>query len=216
MNLRHIKRWFGRVKDGFAKYAAPFAGQPITYVEVGTWIGDSALWVCENVLTHPDSQGIGIDPYEPDHKRGQEEIDRIKHAAAERLKPFSNWEWWYEKSHIALRSYGRLSIDQPIDLLYLDGQHNAHDTLLDFAYAFPHLREGSVVILDDYSIGVRQTRRDGIPRVPEAYRAILSAFALFVEPIEGGELQRALRIKRPVRVGELLTFTDYEEYRGKK
>jgi len=59
-----------------------FAGQPITYVEIGCWEGMSASWVAENVLTHEDSRGYGIDPYE-ELKRGMLDDGNVRHTQKE-------------------------------------------------------------------------------------------------------------------------------------
>jgi hypothetical protein len=45
---------------------SPFKGKPdIQYLEVGLYEGRSALWVLENVLTHPSARLTGIDPFGP-------------------------------------------------------------------------------------------------------------------------------------------------------
>lgn len=200
-----MPNWFQKVKREFSTIVSPFKGRPILYVEIGCFEGDSAEWVAKNILTHPGARGIGIDDYAPDRKRGPAEIDAVKQLAIKRLAPYPRWSWRFEKSQDVLRrnSWGT----RPIDLLYIDGSHNAHDVVLDFAYAWPHLKEGSVVVFDDYGIGARQTRDDGIPRVPVAVGAILSAFQLFVEPLATGPMQFSLRVKRQVVVGELLKET---------
>lgn len=197
--------WFKKVLPEFRAVSAEFVGQPILYVEIGCWTGDSADWCCRNVLTHPDARGVGIDDYAPDWKRDQEKINEIKRAAAERLAAHGDkWSWRYDKSQHVLADYDAFG-GRSIDFLYVDGSHNAHDVLLDFAYAWQHLRKGSVILFDDVGIGARQTTKDGLPRVAEGLLAINSAFSLFVEEVPtGGGRQAALRVvKRPV-VGELL------------
>lgn len=197
-----MRDWFPRVRREFWNAAKPMAGLPITYVEIGCWIGGSAEFTCQKILTHPDSRGFGIDPYPVDwRRRSASQITPIKEAAAERLKPYKNWHWIYERSADALRNWSHGTID----LLYIDGQHNSHDVLLDFAYAFPWLRKGSIVILDDLGIGRRNTRKDGLPRVSEGLDAILAAFPWFVRRLDNPrERQASLLVKRAPQVGELL------------
>lgn len=205
------------MRPEFEKVAQEFVGKPIVYVEVGCWVADSADFVCRHILTHPNSIGIGIDDYVADWKRDQAEIDGIKKLAVARLDSFSRagkWRWIYQRADSVFR-HGSAYFGRPIDLLYLDGQHNAHDVLTEFVLIFPFLRAGSAVIFDDLGIGQKQQRRDCIPRVPVAVDAILSAFRLFVERIDtGGKYQAAVRIKREPKVGELLNHEEYEEYCG--
>lgn len=193
--------WFNRVMDEFCPLAMRFAGQPILYVEIGVWKGNSAEWVCENVLTAPGARGIGIDPYPPDRKRSADDIDNlIKKHAVDRLKRFEDtgrWWWRFEKSQDVLRSWGQ----GPIDFLYVDGSHLAHDVVMDFCYAWPHLRDGSLVVFDDWGIGLRKERQ-GLLHVPTACRAITEAFGGMVEVVNPGGMQYALIVRNKLPLGE--------------
>ena len=189
------KNWFGRTFKEFSRAVEPYRGQPIHYVEVGCWLGDSAVWMCEEILTHPDATGTGIDPYQDDYKRGSNEAVRLE--AQERLSKFKQWNWIIGKSQDALRMWPGTKID----LLYLDGSHIAHDVLADFVFAFPHLKKGSTIIFDDW--GVSRRKKDGIARVDVAVAAIQSCFAPFVEAASTGMTQAVLRIVKEPKIGEL-------------
>ena len=177
--------WFGRVQEEFCPLVLPFAGKPIQYVEIGVWTGNSARYVCENVLTHPDARGVGIDHYPPDHKRTQAETFAIRDEAARNLAPFPKWQFIYEPSQTALRKW-----DGPIDLLYIDGDHNAPGALGDFCLAWPFLTPGAVVIFDDYGIGKKYRS----PHVPAAVEAVKIAFGKKGQVILDGAWQFAFRV----------------------
>jgi hypothetical protein len=192
-----MRPWFNKVRREFSRYVKPFIGQPITYVEIGCWIGGSAEHVARTVLTHDDARGFGIDPYDPMGKRHPaSEMAKVQATAHAALAPYSaagKWTWIQDRSQNALRTWEH----GPIDLLYIDGSHFAHDALLDFCYAWPHLKVGSVVIFDDYGIGIRNRLKTQIPDVPDACEAVLAAFGLFLKPI-GCRLQFAVEcIMRP-------------------
>jgi predicted O-methyltransferase YrrM len=189
--------WFKKVRREFSRVAMPFAGQPITYVEVGVWRGDSALWVCENILTHKDSRGFGIDPWLPGHNYGQEIADDAMRDALGKVTkaaPF-RFELIRQKSQEVFK-YARF--DSAIDLLYLDGAHDAHSVMLDFCGAWPMLKTGSCVIFDDYSIGERK----GPFHVRDAVHAIMMSFGRWVEEISKG-LQFAMRVKEMPELGAI-------------
>jgi predicted O-methyltransferase YrrM len=197
--------WFNRVRGEFKNAMRHLPDGPVVYVEIGTWTGDSAEWVLKHLIdARPDSVGYGIDSYQKDWKRGQDEIDQIKAAAVARLKPWEDsgkWRWLFAKSQDALREWS----GPQIDLLYIDGSHYAHDVVLDFAYAWPHLKKGSLVCFDDFGIGQRQTKADGIPRVQQAVEAIMSTWKMFLEPVPTyGHRQFAATVKLKPVWGELV------------
>lgn len=178
-------RWFRHVQNEFMTRFDEFAGKPCTYVEIGCYAGASAEWVCDNVLTHAYSKGYGIDPYHELRKYNISRITNIKDIAVERLAPYENWEWIFQPSQVALRTF-----TEPIDVLYIDGLHESWCALQDFVLAFPLLKDGSVVIFDDYGIGMRKR----LPHVPEAVAAVLIAFDGMIEPLPNNRRQYACRI----------------------
>jgi hypothetical protein len=187
--------WFNKSGREFQALVKPFAGKPITYVEVGVWKGDSAAWMCENVLTHPDAIGYGFDPYPTDPKHGQAEIDQIKLEVSQRL---SKYVTPGRLPRFVLNFYaatdprnGLPDESLEIDLLYLDGDHTAGAVVCDWCAAWPLLKVGTVVIFDDWGIGKRKHHR----HVPEAFEAIKLAFHDMVDVIHEGPLQAAVRVR---------------------
>lgn len=181
-------KWFDAVRSEFCSRVAPFAGKPVTYVEIGVWHGACATWVCENILTHHDSHGVGIDPYAAVGRHPAENMERIKQEAITHLEPFKNWTWIFNDSKKVFRRWRR-----SIDILYIDGEHEAPYVLQDFVLAIPHMRQGGVIIFDDFSIGLRKR----VPCVPEAVAAILMTFEGMLEPLPGNEKQFAFQVTTP-------------------
>ena len=167
-------RWFNKVAAEFKPRLLEYAGQPITYVEIGCWQGASASWVAQNVLTHPDSVGIGIDHYPVNRRQSQASMNQAKQIAVDALQPFKNWSWIHQPSIQALKA---MDDSLMIDVLYIDGRHDADRVLMDFVLAWDHLKVGAGIIFDDYSIGMRKP----FPHVPEAIEAIKIAFEGLVE-----------------------------------
>ena len=179
------RRWFKRVSTDLCPRLLEFAGKPITYVEIGCWEGASALWTAQNILTHKDSLGFGIDPYTVPRRHSNGTMDGHKKVAVDALKPFKNWTWIHKPSNQVLRRWRR-----PIDLLYIDGRHEAAWALADFILAWPYLTIGAGVIFDDYRIGIRKN----FPHVPEAVESVLTSFDGLVEP--WGEPNKQFYLKK--------------------
>lgn len=194
-------RWFRTTQREFEPIVRRFAGQPVTYVEIGTWAGACCEWVGHNILTHPDSRGIGIDPYPKDRPRHP--VEAIKQRAADRMMFMGNaWKWYYAPStkilpllpmymgeHRVIQNGERKGDivplpERPIDILFIDGDHDAHAVVQDFALAWPMLKPGSVVIFDDYKVRVPKHA----PNVAAGVHAILKAWEGLVKPI--GETTR--------------------------
>ena len=54
--------WFTYKIPEWNKLLRPFKGKPdIHYLEIGVFEGRSAVWMLENILTHPSSKLTGID-----------------------------------------------------------------------------------------------------------------------------------------------------------
>lgn len=174
---RHWDRWFRRIEAEFAEVILPYAGRPVTYVEIGCWAGASAEWVCRNILTHPESQGYGIDPYPAERRHPQQEIDAIKERARSRVamtQAGSRWIWLLNDSKVVLCEWADYKAENnEIDILYIDGSHDAQDVVQDFALAWPMLKAGSLVIFDDYTVKAPKAT----PNVREAVLAIESCWA---------------------------------------
>lgn len=173
--------WFSRVQEGFGNVVSRFAGKPIVYCEIGCWAGAAAEYVAKNVLTHPDSLGIGIDPY-PETRIADNTA--VKALAAKRLEFMGDrWIWIYEMSNEGLREAEQILGKQKIDLAYIDGCHAGSQVFQDWSNIWPLLRIGSVVIFDDY--WHRRAAKELWPHVRDAVVGIESAFAGMIKPVSG-------------------------------
>lgn len=194
LQMQHeYTKWFRRTSGEFKPVMERFKGQPITYVEIGCFAGACCDWVAREILTHPESRGIGIDPYPPDGRRTPEQIEAIKQHAAALVRPLTcagRWLWVYQDSAAVLRNFGSFLGDRPIDALFIDGNHWGHAALTDFVLAWKYLRVGSVVIFDDFGIGKRKSH----PHVPAAVEAVVGAFGSLVKVINPGPLQFAVEV----------------------
>jgi predicted O-methyltransferase YrrM len=171
------------VANEFCPLLEPYAGRPVTYVEIGVFAASSARWVARNILTHPRAAGHGIDPYQPDRKRGRQETAEIQLTAVRRMLPY-RWTWHFQPSQQVLRRWP----GDPIDILYVDGSHYASDVLTDFVLAFPYLRRGALVVFDDYG------RHKQFPHVRDGVQAILTGFEGYLTWATPPSMQAAFHV----------------------
>jgi predicted O-methyltransferase YrrM len=132
--------WFTANIPVWEKVLAPFRGEPgVQYLEIGLFEGRSAIWVLENILTHPSSRLTGIDVFQGPYKDLYfSNIERS--GAADRVRTI------VARSQLALRE---LKPDS-FDINYVDGSHEPGDVLEDAVLSWRLLKPGGVLIFDDY------------------------------------------------------------------
>ena len=142
---RHIPTWrqlFGHLK-----------GTPAQVLEIGSYEGRSTVWLCENILTHPDARISCIDLFNGDGSQTYAEIEglALKDRFVANTKRFSGKiEMIHGSSGEKIRQFERREI---FDMIYIDGSHKSWHVLEDAVLSFPLLKTGGVMLFDDYEGG---------------------------------------------------------------
>jgi len=125
-------------------------GKPqVRALEVGCFEGQSACWFLDNILTHPTSRLVCVDPFAVPmasvllryfEARFDHNIEAS--GAGERVTKLIG------HSQVVLRTL------QPsqFDFIYIDGSHKVGDVLQDAVLAWTLLRPGGIVNFDDYAL----------------------------------------------------------------
>ncbi len=152
--------WFsGRLPEWVVE---PYKGKAgVSYLEIGLFQGGSALWMLENVLTHPGARLTGIDVFSG-------KLKEIFFANLELSGQAPKATVLNEPSRTALP---KLS-GQRFDIIYVDGSHYAPDALADAVLCWPLLKEGGVMVIDDYRFSGVTSR--GQLMLPDECRATLA------------------------------------------
>ena len=138
--------WFGITgKANFEKYVAPLS--PADSLEIGCYEGRASVWLMEHSLTNLTV----IDTF-----KGSDEHDAQFETTM--LKRFEeNIEPHKERVVIKVGTSQHFLREIPIagqyDFIYIDGAHYAMNALEDAVLAFPLLKEGGIMIFDDYTWG---------------------------------------------------------------
>lgn len=140
-NYKFTTDWFTMRIPKWSEILKPFQGQPnIHYLEIGVAEGRSALWMLENILTHPTARitcldiFVRKDLYETFLSNLMlsgflDKVIMIKGRSQEILRtlPFNSY-----------------------DIVYIDGSHTAPDVIVDAALSWALLKKGGIMIFDDY------------------------------------------------------------------
>jgi len=137
--MDYTSDWFSHYIPVWARFVGPLAGRPLQALEVGSYEGRSAVWLLENLLTHPDSRLNCVDLWEC-----AEVQKRFRSNIAETGRSSQVIESVGD-SATALRS-----IPGAFDLIYIDGSHEARFVLTDAALCWTMLKPGGILIFDDY------------------------------------------------------------------
>ena len=90
--FQFTRGWFlGRNRRTFCKYVVPqWAGKPIIYLEIGVFEGLSMVWMMQQILTHPDSRAVGIDPWLQSRKLDEATMDVVRKSAYHNIEPYQD------------------------------------------------------------------------------------------------------------------------------
>jgi hypothetical protein len=151
------------------------------YLEIGVFEGRSAIWMLENVLTHPTARLTAVDIFFGDLEKkfrenleksgSQSKVNILKGTSQERLR--------------------QLPLDS-FDIIYLDGSHRAKHVFLDAALSWDLLKGGGLLIFDDYELELKAPA-DLRPKVP--IDTFLLAFAEELELVHKGYQVAVRKIK---------------------
>jgi hypothetical protein len=126
------------------KHLAPYKGKPgLHYLEIGVAEGRSALWVLENILTHPTSRMTAIDPWADDITASMKErwlANVTVSGFADKVTTIVGY------SQEELRKMPLNSVD----IVYIDGDHMAGAVMEDAILSMRLVKEGGLIIFDDY------------------------------------------------------------------
>lgn len=127
-----------------------FKDKPAQFLELGSYEGQSACWVLDNILTHPDSKLYCCDPF----------LGSVEHTA------YGNTSTLYDRfvsniqphknkvvicrgfSHEVLKT--TLLKTRKFHMIYVDADHYSYTALEDAVLAFKLLHDGGIMIFDDY------------------------------------------------------------------
>jgi predicted O-methyltransferase YrrM len=155
--------WFTSNTGVWSHVLGPLKGRPgLRYLEVGVYEGRSLLWALENCLTHPTSSLTAIDVVLSDRLLSNVE----KSGEAKRITLIKG------SSGVELRKLALASFD----IIYVDGSHTADDVLADAVLSWQLLKDGGLIIFDDYMWDGRPHAGGRVMAAALAPRAAIDAF----------------------------------------
>lgn len=135
------------------------SGDPLV-VEIGSWMGRSAIAMALGLRARGKGKIIAIDPH-PSDERLRTMIKNFETAGVSDLV-----EIMRSTSHEARRR-----VEEPVDLLLIDGSHEYENVIQDIDDWTSALAPGAVVVFDDpYLKGVNRALLERVARRHSPYR----------------------------------------------
>lgn len=151
-NFKFQADWFTPQIPIWKKHLSEFMGKPnLSFLEIGSFEGRSAIWLLENILTHPTSKITCIDTFtgSSEHKDSSIDLSKIEKNFDYNISVsgFGNKVVKIKgKSNKILRQLNFKSYD----FIYIDGSHKAGDVLEDSVLSFQLLKNRGIIAFDDY------------------------------------------------------------------
>lgn len=129
------------IERHFESLFEEYTTRPTTYLEIGVMEGKSAVLMLDNILTHPESRLRAVDPWDS--------MPKVE-ATARR-----NLEGYGVRVHVhkgTMRSALKEKAwrEGEVDIAYHDGGKAAADVLEASVLIWPLLKDGGILIWDDY------------------------------------------------------------------
>lgn len=141
----------------WSSWLAHLVGKDAVGMEIGTFEGDSAEWMLENIFTSPGSSYHCVDTFggSVEHHIGKIATDKLEQTTREKLSRFPNAVIHKGFSQQVVRA-----MTQRFDFVYVDGDHSSMGALRDAVLAFDLLNVGGIMIFDDYQWAVMPNELD--------------------------------------------------------
>ena len=118
------------------------------FLEIGCFEGRATCWFLEHALDD-DGTMVCIDPFEGSMEHASMDLSdlykRFQQNVYSVLKPDQHLATFTEPSDKVLRT-----LDLQFDLIYIDGDHTAPAVLVDACLSWPLLKQGGIMVFDDY------------------------------------------------------------------
>ncbi len=139
--------WTMGSSDFFDRNMTEFVNKPnLKFLEIGSWVGTSAIEQVKNILTGANSTITCVDNWE-DSKVEEYFDERTAPYADKIAKVKSDSKVWLEQNQ-----------DQRFDFIYIDGDHSAASIESDTRLSWPMLKVGGVMALDDVLLNDETTQ----------------------------------------------------------
>jgi predicted O-methyltransferase YrrM len=185
--------WFHWAPPVWEQLIPMLPGEPgkRNFLEIGSFEGRSTVWIAENMMQDGDVLDC-IDTWEGGEEHGAEDMMAVEARFDHNCSVVLTGRAIEIEKVKGSSVYGLSCLltgvdsdpDQPYySFIYIDGSHIAKDVLTDACMAWPLLKKGGIMVLDDYMWG---EPRDILHRPKLAIDSFINIFAEEINIIHVG------------------------------
>lgn len=169
--------WFSHCKHLFDKYLCQFKGQPVNFLEIGSFEARSACYMLDSILSYNHLATLTcVDPH----------LDSIvKYRFKKNLATYLSSGQCIYHNTTSLNYFLNVknSTANHFDFIYIDGAHDQQSVLTDVVMSFVFLKVDGIIALDDYEW--EDKNYPGV-RPKEAIDGFLESFKHKIEVVHKG------------------------------
>ena len=174
--------WFTPQIPIWEKYLNEYKGKEhISFLEIGSFEGRSAVWLLTTILTSPSARLICIDTFGgsiENQTKHHIDLTQIEKNFDSNIGQTGSGNKVAKIKDLSSRAFQKLPYLSQ-DVIYIDGSHTAPDVLSDCVLYFHLLKVGGIMIFDDYEW--EETGMAGLNTPKPAIDAFLSIYQEKIE-----------------------------------
>lgn len=147
--------WFDGIKasTNFENILSEYKNKDdLMFLEIGSFTGDSAIYMLENILTSESSKLFCVDTWAGSLEHAGElkekfTMGEVEKRFDERIEPFKHKVYKYKTTSQDWLMSNRSNM---YDFIYIDGDHTAKTVMSDAVLSWDLLKVGGIMAFDDY------------------------------------------------------------------
>jgi len=144
--------WFSSTINEWRETLEEYKAKPnLSFLELGSFEGRSAIWLLENVLTDRTSLLTCIDTWHgsSEHQGSGLDFSKVEQNFDHNIKVSGRADQVVKIKGYSATELKKLRIDS-YDFVYIDASHKASDVLEDAVLSWQLLKVGGIILFDDY------------------------------------------------------------------
>lgn len=157
MDTEYTRDWFSWAPPVWEQLIPFLPGQK-SFLEIGSFEGRSAVWTIEHMM-EDGGEIYCIDTWKGGEEHTEEEIRGAKFRFNKNISAVR--EKFPDRKVVSCTGTSTswlaalIQDKHQFDFIYIDGSHLARDVMTDACMAWPLLREGGLLVFDDYLWGYK-------------------------------------------------------------